>query len=131
MNEDQSTQGVQAVPAPARRAKGNRPRRLRNAKPQHDAGPEPLDSDQAQEGGQAGARYRLTITRYGAKLLDIDNGVGGCKPLIDALRYEGLIPEDDPGTIELIFRQRKVKAAYRGTVILIETLGSCSAPPCG
>lgn len=81
-----------------------------------------MDPDQAEGGSPAGARYRLTITRHGAKLLDIDNGVGGCKPLIDALRYEGLIPEDDPGTIELIFRQRKVKAADRGTEILIETL---------
>jgi len=122
VNEDQSPQGVQAVPAPARRAAGNRPRRLRHSKLEHDAGPEPLDSDQAQGGGQAGARYRLTITRYGAKLLDIDNGVGGCKPLIDALRYEGLIPEDDPGTIELIFRQRKVPKAERRTEIVIETL---------
>lgn len=90
-----------------------------------------MDHDQAQSGGQAGARYRLTITRYGAKLLDIDNGVGGCKPLIDALRYEGLIPEDDPGTIELIFRQRKVPKDERRTEILIETLSAGSAPPCG
>ena len=122
MNEAQSTEGIQAVPAPARRGPPHRVKRVRHAEPQHDAGAEPLDSDQAEGGSPAGARYRLTITRYGAKLLDIDNGVGGCKPLIDALRYEGLIPEDDPGTIELIFRQRKVKAADRGTEILIETL---------
>ena len=122
MNEAQTTEGIQAVPAAPRRPPGDRPRRLCHPKPQHDAGAEPLDPHAAQSGGQAGARYRLTITRYGAKLLDIDNGVGGCKPLIDALRYEGLIPEDDPGTIELIFRQRKVSKVERRTEILIETL---------
>lgn len=122
MNETQEAQGLQAVPATPRRPPGDRPRRLRHPKPQHDAGAEPLDPHAAQSGGQAGARYRLTITRYGAKLLDIDNGVGGCKPLIDALRYEGLIPEDDPGTIELIFRQRKVPKDERRTEIVIETL---------
>ena len=122
MNEAQTTEGIQAVPAAPRGPAGDRPRRVRHPKPQHDAGAKPLDPHAAQSGGQAGARYRLTITRYGAKLLDIDNGVGGCKPLIDALRYEGLIPEDDPGTIELIFRQRKVPKAERRTEIVIETL---------
>jgi hypothetical protein len=122
VNEAQTTEGIQAVPAAPRRPPGDRPRRVRHPKPQHDAGAEPLDPHAAQSGGQGGARYRLTITRYGAKLLDIDNGVGGCKPLIDALRYEGLIPEDDPGTIELIFRQRKVPKAERRTEIVIETL---------
>ncbi len=122
MNETPEAQSLQAVPATPKRPPANRPRRLRHPKPQHDAGTESLDSDQAESGGQAGARYRLTIIRYGAKLLDIDNGVGGCKPLIDALRYEGLIPEDDPGTIELIFRQRKVSKNERRTEIVIETL---------
>ena len=122
MNEAQTPEGIQAVPASPRRPPGDRPRRVRHPKLEHDAGAEPLDPHAAQSGGQAGARYRLTITRYGAKLLDIDNGVGGCKPLIDALRYEGLIPEDDPGTIELIFRQRKVPKAERRTEIVIETL---------
>ena len=122
MNETPEAQSLQAVPATPKRPPAHRPRRLRHPKPQHNAGSEPLDPHAAQSGGQAGARYRLTITRYGAKLLDIDNGVGGCKPLIDALRYEGLIPEDDPGTIELIFRQRKVSKNERRTEIVIETL---------
>lgn len=122
MNEKAPAKGFEIISASSERPQGDRPRRLRHPKPQHDAGAEPLDPHAAQSGGQAGARYRLTITRYGAKLLDIDNGVGGCKPLIDALRYEGLIPEDDPGTIELIFRQRKVPKDERRTEIVIETL---------
>jgi hypothetical protein len=122
VNEKAPAKGFEIISASSERPQGDRPRRLRHPKPKHDAGSESLDSHQAQSGGEAGPRYRLTITRYGTKLLDIDNGVGGCKPLIDALRYEGLIPEDDPGTIELIFRQTKVKNDEKGTRILIEAL---------
>jgi hypothetical protein len=89
---------------------------------QHDAGKEPLDPDEAEEGGPAGPRYRVTITRYGSKLLDIDNGAGGCKPLLDAIRYEALIPDDDPGTIDFVFRQQKVKKDQRRTEVVIEAL---------
>lgn len=95
---------------------------LCHPKPQQDAGKKPLDFDQAQEGGQTGGagRIKVTITRRGPKLLDVDNLAGGCKPLIDALRYEGVIPNDDPGTIELAFRQFKTKREDQGTEVLIE-----------
>ena len=95
---------------------------LCDALAQHDAGQKPLDPHRSQEGGPAGPRYRVTITRYGSKLLDIDNGAGGCKPLLDAIRYEGLIPDDDPGTIDFVFRQQKVKKDQRRTEVVIETL---------
>ena len=98
------------------------PHRLHDAQPQHDARTQPLDSHQAQEGGKGGARFRVTITRYGSRPLDIDNGAGGCKPLLDAIRYEGLIPDDDPSTIEFFFRQYQVKKPYRRTQVLIERL---------
>ena len=81
-----------------------------------------MDPHPPQEGGPAGPRYRVTITRYGSKLLDIDNGAGGCKPLLDAIRYEGLIPDDDPGTIDFVFRQQKVKKDQRRTEVVIEAL---------
>ena len=81
-----------------------------------------MDSDPSKEGGSDGPRYRVTITRYGAKLLDVDNGAGGCKPLLDAMRYEGLIPDDDPGSIDFVFRQQKVKKAHLRTEILLERL---------
>jgi len=96
--------------------------RVHHSQPQHDAGPAPLDNDPDQAGGPAGPRYRVTITRYGAKLLDVDNGAGGCKPLLDAMRYEGLIPDDDPGSIDFVFRQQKVKTKERRTEILLERL---------
>jgi hypothetical protein len=51
----------------------------------------------------------LVITRRSCSLLDADNFAGGCKPLIDQLRYAKLIEDDDPETIEILFRQTKVK----------------------
>lgn len=54
-------------------------------------------------------RTALIITRYACRLLDADNYAGGCKPLIDQLRYAHLIEDDDPETIEILFRQTKVK----------------------
>jgi len=97
-------------------------KRLHHPQPQHDAGQASLDNDEDQEGGSSGPRYRVTITRFGAKLLDVDNGAGGCKPLLDAMRYEGLIPDDDPGSIDFVFRQQKAKNRERRTEILLERL---------
>jgi hypothetical protein len=84
---------------------------------QLDAGEEPLDShgDEA----QGCPRIEVRITRCGIKLLDKDNLYGGAKPICDALRYEKLIPEDDPESINLIVQQRKVKRADIGTLIEI------------
>lgn len=98
------------------------PHGVHHSQPQHDAGPAPLDNDPDQAGSPAGPRYRVTITRFGAKLLDVDNGAGGCKPLLDAMRYEGLIPDDDPGSIDFVFRQQKAKNKERRTEILLERL---------
>ena len=55
------------------------------------------------------ARTTLIITRCSCSLLDADNYAGGCKPLIDQLRYAKLIADDDPETVEILFRQIKVK----------------------
>jgi hypothetical protein len=54
-------------------------------------------------------RVTLIITRSACSLLDADNFAGGCKPLIDQLRYAKLIADDDPETVEILFRQVKVK----------------------
>jgi len=54
-------------------------------------------------------RTTLCITRHATKLLDADNFAGGCKPLIDQLRYAKLIADDDPESVEILFRQAKVK----------------------
>ena len=64
------------------------------------------------------ARVTLCITRSACALLDADNFAGGCKPLIDQLRYAKLIDDDDPETVEILFRQEKVrtKAAEMTTI---------------
>ena len=54
-------------------------------------------------------KYHLTITRYSTRTLDVDNLAGGCKPLIDQIRYAKLIPDDNPESVEIIFKQAKVK----------------------
>lgn len=53
-------------------------------------------------------RVVVRITRHACRLLDADNFAGGCKPLIDQLRYAALIPDDDPASVELHFCQEKV-----------------------
>jgi hypothetical protein len=68
-------------------------------------------------------RFRVCITRKAISLLDTDNFAGGCKPLIDQLRYHELIPNDDPASIDLVFRQEKVRSKHlQGTTVEIRLL---------
>ena len=53
--------------------------------------------------------YTLSITRYSTKTLDVDNLAGGCKPLIDQIRYAHLIPDDNPESVNITFSQVKVR----------------------
>jgi hypothetical protein len=59
------------------------------------------------------------------RLLDADNYAGGCKPLIDQLRYAKLIEDDDPETIEITFRQAKckTKAEEKTTIQITRSSG--------
>jgi len=84
---------------------------------QHNAGPAPHEADEDEEAG--GPRIVVRITRLGTQLLDKDNLYGSTKFLCDALRYKGLIPEDDPESIHLIVQQRKVSKKETGTLIEI------------
>jgi hypothetical protein len=45
--------------------------------------------------------FRITITRYAGRLLDIDNLVGGVKPLVDSLKDLCLIVDDSPDRMAL------------------------------
>lgn len=67
-------------------------------------------------GGLVPNRARVTVERYG-RLLDVDNFVGGLKPIIDSLRREGLIADDTAEHLELVPRQFKGKPR---TVITVE-----------
>lgn len=81
-------------------------------------GPQSLADLKEKEGGAG--RLTAIFTRFGSRLLDVDNLAGGFKALIDACRYERLIAADDPTSIDLILRQKKVKRCDVGTEILIQ-----------
>ena len=53
-------------------------------------------------------RSFVRITRFSCRPLDCDNYAGGCKPLIDQLRYARLIKDDDPESVQIEFIQVKV-----------------------
>lgn len=80
---------------------------------------------------------RVTIVRYGTRLLDQDNLYGGLKPLVDAMKDVGLIEDDTPELLQLQAEQRKVADRRQaGTVIQIQAPnseglagGSCPRPP--
>lgn len=93
------------------------PQGLPDSLPEHHVGTQPLGLG-ADEEASAGL-VEVRITRLGIRLLDADNLCGGVKFLLDACRYEGLIPEDNPQAISLIVRQRKVKKAETGTILEI------------
>jgi hypothetical protein len=69
---------------------------------------ETLDGPLERE-GEDRPRFGLRITRIACQLLDADNFAGGCKFLVDAIRRRGLIPDDDPQSVEIAFRQIKAK----------------------
>jgi hypothetical protein len=76
-------------------------------------------SPPAQEGGAS--RLTVRITRHACRVLDADNFAGGTKHLVDALRHERIIPNDDPASIRLEFEQVHVNhRAEEGVEIVIE-----------
>ena len=50
----------------------------------------------------------LTVESFACFPFDADNLAGGCKAVIDALRYEGIIPQDDPDHLQLLIKSSKV-----------------------
>ena len=64
----------------------------------------------------------VTVTRYGGKKLDADNLAGGCKDLIDGLRDNGFIVNDDPDHLSVKFSQYPGVRRGKRTVIEIEAL---------
>lgn len=61
---------------------------------------------------------KLTIERYGQRLLDRDNLIGGCKGLVDALVAEGFMVDDSPAHLTADYHQF-IGKPYR-TIIKIE-----------
>lgn len=65
-------------------------------------------------------RCRVIVESHRARLCDPDNLY--VKPLLDAMRYNGLIADDSPDHIELVTRQVKTKRAHEMTVVMIQPL---------
>ena len=89
------------------------------AKP--DAGAKRLPGDQSQSAvrkaldsnvqGTSASTASITVclATFTCRPKDPDNCIAGHKPLIDALRYSGLIPNDRPEDIKLESEQKKVR----------------------
>ena len=77
-------------------------------------------ANQDEAGGHAS--ISLVITLHRSRLLDADNAAGSCKPIIDALRYARIIPEDNPQAIKLEVRQVKTTKDGQGTELEIKHL---------
>ena len=82
-------------------------RELPSAKPERHVKHEPLAAADKEKGDSAPCK--VSIISYRRRLLDIDNLYGGVKWFVDALRYEGVIQDDDPESIALTVSQVKVK----------------------
>lgn len=80
----------------------------------------PLEPAQAQKGREAGVA--VIFTRCASRRLDRDNLWASIKPLCDALREAGHIPNDTEQDIELFVFQKKVKRKEAGTLIEIVKL---------
>jgi hypothetical protein len=91
--------------------------RLPHAVAQQNARPALEHAPQIQ--GPSADRITVCITRCGSRLLDVDNMAGGCKPLVDQLRYAKLIPDDDPASVEIVFRQEKAAKGAEMTIVEI------------
>lgn len=83
------------------------PRPVPHSIPQHNSVKPLVKPSQTQTKGKT--RINLRIERVSTKLQDFDNFVGGTKPLTDQLRYLGLIPDDDPSSIDATYQQQKCK----------------------
>lgn len=80
--------------------------RVSNAKPKHN--PQQALEPLPQTKERSRERSFVRIARYSCRPLDIDNFAGGCKPIIDQLRYAGIIRDDNPEAIQVEFLQFKV-----------------------
>jgi hypothetical protein len=61
----------------------------------------------------------VKIERHGVRQLDHDNFVGGCKPLIDALKNVGLIWDDSPSYCRVKYTQHQIGTKRARTVVSI------------
>jgi hypothetical protein len=92
---------------------------LQSSEPQHNEAPA-LGSAVPRR-SESTPRVTVRFIGYRVRPLDPDNFAGGCKALIDGLRYAHLIEGDEPWRINLETRQEKVaRRTEERTIIEIE-----------
>ena len=64
---------------------------------------------------QADGPMKINILSNRSRKLDYDNLVGGCKPILDALKKLGAIVDDKPGMVDVTYSQQG--ASEIGTII--------------
>lgn len=67
-------------------------------------------------------RVSVTIRRYCAGHLDRGNFIGGCKPLLDALKHEGVIRDDTETWLDDRYEQHEARRCEARTEIEIDGL---------
>lgn len=73
----------------------------------------------------ASGKRRVIIERRGKRYLDEDNLFGGCKIVIDALKNEGLLVDDNAENMELkVVQTKPEKGSLPCTIITLEDVGS-------
>jgi Holliday junction resolvase RusA-like endonuclease len=80
-----------------------------------------MTTRQAHKSGPA--RRLVTITRFGPRELDTDNLIGGAKTLLDAMKRAGLIWDDSPEYVEVIYQQQRSSRKEARTVITVKAPG--------
>lgn len=65
-------------------------------------------------------RVKIMIARHSSKRLDRGNFIGGCKPLLDALRDECVIRDDDERWLDDDYEQVNAARGKQRTVIDVE-----------
>ena len=93
-------------------------RKVSRPEPEQIVRHEPLGSEPGKE--KSSSRIAIRITGFRSRPLDPDNFAGGCKHIIDGLRYAGLIPGDRQDQISLAFEQVKTTKDRERTQIEIE-----------
>lgn len=72
--------------------------------------------------GRPSHRTRLTIRRFSSGKLDRGNFIGGCKPILDALRDEHVIRDDNEAWLEDLYQQHNAPVGQPRTEIEIEAM---------
>ena len=67
-------------------------------------------------------RMRVVVQRYSANKVDRGNLVGGCKPLLDALKIEGVIRDDTEQWIDDHYEQHPAPRKEGRTVVVVEEM---------